>query len=133
MPRFAADEDSAHRAAVADARLAPAANFFRRRQIRQIRAMPFPRVQHLQPLIPPKRQQPAIGLDRPPKLRNIIAEHLAKSPRLEKVALHIDDQQRAASRRKFKRIRLGIDADTAMDIFHCSISKREIQPPFRKA
>ena len=43
----------------------------------------------------PSRQQPAIGFDGPAQLRNVVAEHFPKAARLEKISLHVDNQERA--------------------------------------
>jgi hypothetical protein len=43
----------------------------------------------------PGRQQPTVRFDCPAQLRYVVAEHFAKAARLEKVALHVDDQERA--------------------------------------
>ena len=50
-----------------------------------------------------------VGLDRPAQLRDVVAEHLAEAARLEEVALHVDDQQRAVERLQLELIRLGRD------------------------
>src|SRR6202007_1144579 len=68
---------------------------------------PFPSVNHAEFCRTPSGEQLDVGLDRAPQLGDIVPQHLAESTRLEKVPLHIDDQQRAAFRDKIKWIRLG--------------------------
>ena len=54
----------------------------------------------------PRRQQLPVGLDGPAQLRDVVAEHLAEAARLEEVALHVDDEQRAAVPGELEGIRL---------------------------
>jgi hypothetical protein len=53
----------------------------------------------------PGRQQPAIGFDGPAQLRNVVAEHFAKAAGLEKIPLHVDDQEGAMRRREREGVR----------------------------
>ena len=66
-------------------------------------------VQDRQTQRPPDRQQAAIGLDGAAKLRHVVAEHFAEAAGLEEVALHVDDQKRAALGRQREGIGLGCD------------------------
>src|ERR1700749_3143092 len=74
--------------------------------------MPFPGVNHAELCRPPSGEQLDVGLNRAPQLGDIVPQHLTESARLEKVPLHIDDQQRTAFRNKIKWIRLGRDIHT---------------------
>ncbi len=49
--------------------------------------------------------------DRAAQQAHIVAERLAEPARLEKVALHVDDQQCAFGRLEREFVRLGIDQD----------------------
>ena len=64
--------------------------------------MAFARVHDGQGLGAPCRQQFPVGLDDPAQLRDVVAEHLAEAARLEEIALHVDDEQRAAFRENSK-------------------------------
>ena len=55
----------------------------------------------------PGGQQPAVRLDRPTQLRDVVAEHLAEPAGLEEVALHVDDQQGAMPGRQLEGIGFG--------------------------
>jgi hypothetical protein len=44
-------------------------------------------------------------------LRNVVAEHFAKTAGLEKIALHVDDQERAMLRRECELVRFGGEVD----------------------
>jgi hypothetical protein len=110
VPGFAADEDPAHRAAIADPHVETAALPLRRGQIGQIRAMAFTRMddEHVGGA---RRRQHAPGrLDRPAQHPDIVAERRAEAAGLEKVALHIDDPQRAAPGPQLEGIRFGRNA-----------------------
>ena len=52
-------------------------------------------------------QQMPGRLDRPTQQADIVAERFAKPARFEKIALHVDDQQRAGCGLKVKRMRFG--------------------------
>ena len=81
--------------------------FFDVRQVGQVGPVAFPRVKRRKTGGAPSRQQPTVGLDRPAKLRNVVAEHFAESARLQEIPLHVDDQQRAMVRAQCEGIRLG--------------------------
>src|SRR6185436_4186262 len=53
-------------------------------------------------------------------LRDIIAEHGAKTTGFQEIALHIDDQQRALCRDKLERIRLGLNRHRVVHIHNIS-------------
>ena len=74
--------------------------------------MPFAGVDNAELSRTPSGQQPNIGFNRPPQLGNIVPQHLTESAGLEKVALHIDDKQRAIFRDEIKWIGLGRDVHT---------------------
>ena len=77
--------------------LLAAPDFLGRRQVAEVGPVPFARVHDRQAVRPPGGQQAPVRLDRPAQLRHIVAEHLAEAAGLEEIALHVDDQQRAAS------------------------------------
>ena len=68
--------------------------------------MALARVHHGQGLRTPRREQSPIGFDDPPQLRYVVAEHLAEASRFEKIALQVDEQERAAPRGELEWIRL---------------------------
>ena len=41
----------------------------------------------------PGRQQATVWLDCPAQLRDVVAEHFAEAPGLQKIPLHVDNQQ----------------------------------------
>ena len=47
---------------------------------------------------------------RAPELRDIVAKHFSESSRLEKVSLHVDDEQSAMCEDDLIGVRLGLDA-----------------------
>ena len=57
--------------------------------------MTLPRMENGQSRGAPGRQKPSVRFDRAPQLRDVVAEHFAEAARLEKIALHVDDQERA--------------------------------------
>src|SRR5262249_23142275 len=72
-----ADQDSTHRADIANTSFAAAADLLGRRQVGQIRTMTFSRVYDLKPGGAAGRQQLAVRPDRATQLRNVIAQYLA--------------------------------------------------------
>ena len=80
--------------------------------------MAFAGVHHRQALGAPGREQLSIGLDGPAQLRHIVAEHLAEAARLEKIALHVDDQQRAGRRGELERIRFRVRRSVSWSFGH---------------
>ena len=71
--------------------------------------MALARVHHHQAGAAPRRQQQAVGFDRAPQLRDVVAQHFAEAAGLEKVALHVDDEQAAVGGLQFERIGFGWD------------------------
>ena len=57
--------------------------------------------------VAPRREQPSVRFDGAAQLRNVVAEHFAKAPGLEKIALHVDDEQRAMLRREREGVGFG--------------------------
>ena len=90
---LAAHENAAHRAGVADGRRAAAAYLLGRRQIGQIGPMAFARMKRRKAGGAPSRQQATVWLDGPAELRDVVAEHFAEAPWLQKIPLHVDNQQ----------------------------------------
>ena len=114
---FAAHQNAAHRAGVADGRRAAAADFFGRRQVGEVGPMALPRMENGKSGGAPRRQKFAVRLDGAAQLRDVVAEHFAKAARLEKIALHVDDQERAMLRKEHEFVRLGLDPDGAFRRF----------------
>ena len=69
--------------------------------------MAFPRVDDAQAVLSPRGEQLAIGFDAPPELGDIIPQHFAESAWLQKIALHVDDQQGALRRLEIEGIGFG--------------------------
>ena len=111
---FAAHQNAAHRAGVADRRRAAAADLLGRRQIAEVGPMAFARMENRKTGGAPRRQQLPVRLDGAPQLRNVVAEHFAEAARLEEIALHVDDQKRATLGRERERIGLGGNVDCAI-------------------
>jgi len=120
VPRLPSDQYSAHWPKIADGSLAFAPHLLGRRKVSHIRSMPFPGVNHLQTLRAPRRKQLLVRLNRTAKLGNVIAKHLAESTRLQKVALHVDDYERAMSRLEFINIRFCVDTDYPFAVYEDS-------------
>ncbi len=55
----------------------------------------------------PGREQPSVWFNGAAQLRNVVAEHFAEAPGLEKIALHVDDQERALLRREREGVGFG--------------------------
>jgi hypothetical protein len=64
-------------------------------------------MEHSQTRGAPSLQKPSIGIDCAAQLRDVVAEHFAEAARLEKIALHVDDQERAMLRRERELVRFG--------------------------
>ena len=90
---FAAHQNAAHRAGVADGRRAAAADFLGGRQIGEVGPVAFARMKNGKTGGAPRRQEFLVGLDGAAQLRDVVAEHFAKAAGLEKIALHVDDQR----------------------------------------
>src|SRR2546426_10690461 len=94
VARFPGNEDAPHGAGVADTQRRLAALAFGRRAVREIRAMGFFRMDN----------GPSEGTEAVEELthrrnnrrqwRHVVPQGLAKSPRFEKIALHIDNHER---------------------------------------
>ena len=108
---FASHQNAAHRAGVADRRGAAAANFLGRRQIGEVGPMALARMENGKSGGAPRRQKLAVRLDGAAQLRDVVAEHFAKAAGLEKIALHVDDQERAMLRRERELVRFGRKVD----------------------
>ena len=76
------------------------------RQIAEIGAVSFAGVDDQHACLAPGFEQTAIRLDRAAELRDIVAEHLAETARLEEVALHVDDDQCRMRNIEFDSLRL---------------------------
>src|SRR5262249_4510682 len=104
VPGFTSDQDTTHRPLVPNSRFAAPADLFCRRQICQIRSMPFSRVYDLQTSRSPSCKQFPIRIYSAAQLRDIISQHFAKSAGLKKVSLHVNDKKCAVPRIEFERI-----------------------------
>src|SRR5947207_328268 len=91
--------------------------------------MTFACVYDLQARTAPRREQFFVRLDRAAQLRNIVAEHLAETSRLEKIALHVDDQQRSVRRIEFKGIRISIHAHGTARVHPISLPVDKLDMP----
>ena len=106
---------------------AAAAYFLGRRQIGQIGPMALARVHRRQAGGAPCRQQAPVGLDRAAQLRDVVAEHFAEAARLEKIPLHVDDQQRAML--GLEREGIGFSRDVYC-LAHCApVARRPVTTP----
>jgi ChrR Cupin-like domain len=66
----------------------------------------------------PNLKEALIRLDGAPELPDVVAEHFSEPSWLQKVSLHVDNEQGAACQIDFKRVGLGLDAqDGSVD--HC--------------
>ena len=104
---FAAHQNAAHRAGVADRGRAAAANLLGRRQIAEVGPMALAGMDHRKAGGAPGREQLPVRLDGAAQLRNVVAEHFAEAAGLQKIALHVDDEQRAVLGRERERIGFG--------------------------
>ena len=95
VARFAAHQDAAHRAGIADGGGRAPANFLGRRKAAEIRPVSFAGMHHLPAFGAPGSEQSLIRFDGAAKQGHIVAQHFAEAARLQKIALHVDDQQRA--------------------------------------
>ena len=84
--------------------------FFGRRQICQIRSMALSRVYNLQTSRSPRGEQFSIRIYGSAQLGDIVSQHFAKSARLEKIALHVDDEERTVRGLEFEFVRFRINA-----------------------
>jgi len=97
------------RNAIADAGLEPAAQLLVARQVAEIGAVPFARVHHQH--LPGARRGKHFsdGRDRLSEQRDVVAEGLAEAAGVHEIALHVDDEQRAAARLELELVGLGLD------------------------
>jgi hypothetical protein len=102
---------AAHRAFIANRKRPAATPAFRVRQIAEIRPVAFAGMNDEEASRTGRRKQAARGLCDITELRDIVAERRAKSVWFEKVALHVDDDERSAFKRERKRIRFGDNLD----------------------
>ena len=109
MTGLAAHQDAAHRARVADVRGELTSGFLRRRQIGKVGAMTLAGVDDGQPRGARLFEQGSSWSDCLPQQRNVVAECLAKPPGLEKVALHVDDDEARPSRIEIERVGFRLD------------------------
>ena len=109
MPALAADEDAAHRARVADPHREPAAHLLRVREVGEIGTVAFTRMNDEESVPARGGEQGLDRRDRPPEEGYVVAERLAEAARIDEVALHVDDHQRAGARVELERIRLCLD------------------------
>jgi hypothetical protein len=69
---------------------------------------------------PPGGQQALIRLDRPPQLRDVVAEHRAEPPRFQEIALHVDDDERTLGGLERELVRLSLDRQNGHHDHLCS-------------
>src|SRR4029077_7485280 len=81
------------------------------RQISEVRPVAFARMEDGQAGGPPRRQEPLVRAHGAAQLRDVVAKHFAKAARLEKIALHVDDQERAMRGRECELVRFGGKVD----------------------
>jgi hypothetical protein len=73
--------------------------------------MAFPRMKNRKTGPAPSRQKPLVRFDGAAQLRDVVAEHLAKTSRLKKIALHVYDQERAVLGSERELVRIGGKVD----------------------
>ncbi len=96
VPGLAANEDPAHRSGIADAQTWRAALDLGRRCVRQIGQVAFARVDDEHAGVARSCEHRTTGRDGALQERDVVAERLAEAAGLQKVALHVDDEQRRA-------------------------------------
>ncbi len=119
---LAAHEQPPHRARIADGDLRLAARAFGRWQVGKIRPMSLAGVDHQHPRSPCRSTEAADRGDQAPKRIRIIAEHGTIAIGLEKIALHVNDQQCRAGGVEIERIGLGGDTGHSL-CFSPDVSK----------
>jgi hypothetical protein len=67
--------------------------------------MPFAGVDDLEAFVAPGAEQAPIRFNGAPELRDIVSEHFPEAAGLEKVSLHIDDEERAVRWVKIEVVR----------------------------
>ena len=109
VTRLAANEDAAHRTVGADALFWIAAKDLKRRRIGQIGFVTFAGVDDQKAEAARRGEHRRAWPDRRPQPAHVIAERFAEAARLEKIALHVDDDQRGSFEIDRKRRRFGFD------------------------
>jgi hypothetical protein len=109
VARLAADQDPAHRPDIADAQHRIAAMNFRGSGVGEIGAMPLPGVNHQEAAGAGGLQQPSARRNRGAQQADVVAEALAEAPGLQKIPLHVDNEERGARGLDLDRKRLGIE------------------------
>ena len=94
MAGLAADQDSPHRAGIADALARRAALDLGRRRIGEIGQVALAGVDDQHAGGARGVQHVGAGRDRARQLRDIVAQRLAEAAGLEEIALHVDDDKR---------------------------------------
>jgi hypothetical protein len=84
---------------------------FQRRRIGKIRAMALAGMNHQHAVLARRLQHRADRLDRGGQQRHVVAKGCAEATRLQKVALHIDDDEHGARHVDLDGIWLGFDPD----------------------
>jgi hypothetical protein len=74
---------------------------------------------------PPGLKQAPIRLDGSAELRDIVAKHFSESSRLEKVSLHVDDEQGAVCKVDLIRVWFGLNAQKGA-VDHCGRVHRHV-------
>ncbi len=131
---FAANQDASHRTAGADAGGGIAALDLMRRRVRQIGPMPLAGVNDEEVQAPGRGKHRAARRHRRAQERNIVAERFAEAARLQKIALHvdndirrgveIDDQRRGFS---FELLRAACGSPASQQVQTCKIGARTAQ------
>jgi len=94
---------------VADGQRPPPAALLGRGQVAQVGPVTLAGVDHEQAGLPGGRQQALERRHDAGQLADVVAQHRPEAPRLQEIALHVDDEQRRLSRNEFEGVRLGID------------------------
>src|SRR6185369_2816155 len=94
--------------------------------------VPFAGVQHLQPFLPPSREQFLVRLNRTAQLRYVVAEQLAESARFQEIALHVNDDQSARRRHELERVRFGVNCQRRSRFHGAGRSKSELAAMSRR-
>src|SRR5262245_9916299 len=106
MPGLAPHQNAAHRARCADAQRRIAALDLERVSVGQIRQVPFAGMDYEKASAPRGVEHPRTRLDRGLETRDIVAERRPEAPRLQEVALHVDDDERHSAGIDRERLRL---------------------------
>ena len=109
MTRLATDENATHWARRSNAHGGMATLDFRLRRIGEIGAMPLAGVDDKQPRLACHLKHRLAGRNRAGQQRDIVAERFPEAAGLQKIALHVDDNQRSTREVERDRLRLGPD------------------------